>query len=277
MMNEFRPIRSTADRSPDTDIEALMQTKPFEEPPTSNEELLVLREAVASIVDDLEPRDLWIINACISEGKSLQKIADELNMTKTHVWRLRNQAFEKLKVAMSANTTIRKSIRLADTWEQSAMQWVMYIAGLGSTEDSEPLDIERMRSYITALEAVYRTDREVMVRQETFTDIAVSAINEMRFAETWDTGEMVATLCRKQHDYGHGNINRFGMYGVVVRLSDKIERLDNLKNRNTKAFHESTNDTLMDIVGYCVIALMILDDTFNLELGDYDGNTGTHE
>jgi hypothetical protein len=26
-----------------------------------------------------------------------------------------------------------------------------------------------------------------------------------------------------------------------------------------------------------VIALMILDDTFNLELGDYDGNTGTHE
>jgi hypothetical protein len=274
MMNEFRPARTTADRSPDTDMEALMQTKPFEEPPTSNEELLVLREAVASIVDDLEPRDLWIINACISEGKSLQKIADELSMTKTHVWRLRNQAFEKLKVAMSTDTTIRKAIRLADTWEQSAMQWVMYMAGMESTDR---IDIERMRSYITALEAVYRTEREIMVKQETFTDIAISAINEMRMMEIWDTGEMVATLCRKQHDYGHGNINRFGMYGVIVRLSDKIERLENLKNRNTKAANESTNDTLMDIVGYCVIALMILDDTFNLELGDYDGNTGTHE
>lgn len=274
MMNEFRPIRSTADRSPDTDIEALMQTKPFEEPPTSNEELLVLREAVASIVDDLEPRDLWIINACISEGKSLQKIADELNMTKTHVWRLRNQAFEKLKVAMSTDTTIRKAIRLADTWEQSAMQWVMYMAGMESTDR---IDIERMRSYITALEAVYRTDRDIAVKQETFTDIAITAINEMRMMEIWDTGEMVTTLCRKQHDYGHGNINRFGMYGVIVRLSDKIERLENLKNKDTKAFHESTSDTLMDIVGYCVIALMLLDDTFNLELGDYDGNTEPHE
>lgn len=273
-MNEFRPIRSTADRSPDTDIEALMQTKPFEEPPTSNEELLVLREAVASIVDDLEPRDLWIINACISEGKSLQKIADELNMTKTHVWRLRNQAFEKLKVAMSTDTTIRKAIRLADTWEQSAMQWVMYMAGMESTDR---IDIERMRSYITALEAVYRTDRDIAVKQETFTDIAITAINEMRMMEIWDTGEMVTTLCRKQHDYGHGNINRFGMYGVIVRLSDKIERLENLKNKDTKAFHESTSDTLMDIVGYCVIALMLLDDTFNLELGDYDGNTEPHE
>jgi len=274
MMNEFRPARTTADRSPDTDMEALMQTKPFEEPPTSNEELLVLREAVASIVDDLEPRDLWIINACISEGKSLQKIADELSMTKTHVWRLRNQAFEKLKVAMSTDTTIRKAIRLADTWDQSAMQWVMYLAGMS---DSERLDIERLRSSITALEAVYGAERQTTGTQNTFTNIAVTAINEMRMMEIWDTGEMVSTLCRKQHDYGHGNINRFGMYGVIVRLSDKIERLENLKNKNTKAFHESTNDTLMDIVGYCVIALMILDDTFNLELGDYDGNTGTHE
>lgn len=273
-MNEFKPVRTTADRNPDSDFEALMQAKPFEEPVTSNEELLVLREAVASIVDNLEPRDLWIINACISEGKSLQKIADELNMTKTHVWRLRNQAFEKLKVAMSTDTTIRKSIRLADTWEQSAMQWVMYIAGL---EDTQLLDIERVRSYITALEAVYRTDREIAVRQETFTDIAIAAINEMRLIEAWDTGEMVSILCRKQHDYGHGNINRFGMYGVIVRLSDKIERLENLKNKKTKAYHESTNDTLVDIVGYCVIALMLMDDTFNLELGDYDGNTGTHE
>lgn len=273
-MNEFRPVRTTADRNPDSDFEALMQTKPFEEPPTSNEELLVLREAVASIVDNLEPRDLWIINACISEGKSLQKIADELNMTKTHVWRLRNQAFEKLKVAMSTDTTIRKSIRLADTWEQSAMQWVMYLAGM---EDEERLDIDRLRSSITALEAVYGAQRQTAGTQNTFTNIAVTAINEMRLMEIWDTGDMVSTLCRKQHDYGHGNINRFGMYGVIVRLSDKIERLENLKNKDTKAFHESTNDTLMDIVGYCVIALMILDDTFNLELGDYDGNTGTHE
>ncbi len=119
-MNEFKPIRTTADRLPDNEIEALMMAKPFEEPAENNEDLMVLREAVAAIVDELDARDLWIINACISEGKSLQKIADELGMTKTHVWRLRNQAFEKLKGVMVTDTTIRKHIRMAETWEQSA-------------------------------------------------------------------------------------------------------------------------------------------------------------
>jgi hypothetical protein len=89
--------------------------------------------------------------------------------------------------------------------------------------------------------------------------------------EQWDTGEMISTLCSKQHDYGHGNINRFGLVGVVVRLSDKVERYKNLEGR--KAENESTYDTLLDIVGYSVIALMLLDETFNLNLGD---NYGTH-
>jgi hypothetical protein len=88
---------------------------------------------------------------------------------------------------------------------------------------------------------------------------------------------MIATLCRKQHDYGHGNINRFGIYGVIVRLSDKIERLDNLRSKQVKPQNESIQDTLTDIVGYCVIALMLMDETFNLNLGDDYGTSTGHE
>jgi hypothetical protein len=87
---------------------------------------------------------------------------------------------------------------------------------------------------------------------------------------------MVSTLCKKQHDYGHGNINRFGIYGVIVRLSDKIERLENL-NKIETPHNESKHDTLLDIVGYCVIALMLMDDTFNLDLGDDYGTATGHE
>lgn len=276
MTSEFRPVRATSDRLPDNDIEALMMAKPFEEPQTNNEDLLVLREAVASLVDELGERDLWIINACMSERKSLQKIADELGMTKTHVWRLRNQAFEKLKGVMMTDTTIRKHVRLADTWEQSAMQWVGYLAGIKTDQSISP-NISTMREYIYALEEVFdRGDRDVKGTQNTFEHIATMAIDGMRAREIWDTGQMVSTLCKKQHDYGHGNIKRFGLFGVIVRLSDKIERLSNL-NKVDNPHNESKNDTLLDIVGYCVIALMIMDDTFYLDLGDNYGTITGHE
>lgn len=273
MTSEFKPIRATSDRLPDNDYEALMMAKPFEEPQKSNEELLALRDAVASIVDELEPRDLWIINACISEGKSLQKIADELGITKTHVWRLRNQALDKLREVMMTDTTIRQHVRMADTWEQSATQWVMYLGGTTVAQFVLP-SVDSMRQYIDALEAAYREPAPLFGTQQSFERIAAMAIQEMRTREEWDPGYVIATLCKKQHDYGHGNINRFGIYGVIVRLSDKIERLDNLNKIDTP-HNESKQDTLLDVVGYCVIALMLMDNTFNLELGDdYGTDTG---
>ena len=91
--------------------------------------------------------------------------------------------------------------------------------------------------------------------------------------DSWMIREQITeTLIRKQHDYGHGNITTFGLKGVLVRLSDKVERLINLQSKKTKAQNESTVDTLRDIVGYCVIALMLNDETFSLELGDNYAN-----
>lgn len=260
--------RSTADRAPDSEIEALMQAKPFEEPEQSVEELLELRDAVAAIVDQLDERSLWVVNACISEGKSLQAIADELGITKTHVWRIRNQAFNQLRGVMSANTTIRKHIRLADTWEQSASQWVGY---LSESKTIDPLNPQDLFDYRDAMVDYIKLEPQHI--EHLFILVAQRTIALLRTMEIWDSGEMVSVLCSKQHDYGHGNINRFGLTGVVVRLSDKVERYANLIGR--QAQNESTTDTLIDIVGYCVIALMLLDETFQLDLGDdYGTDTG---
>lgn len=265
MMNEFRPIRSTADRAPETEIEALMITKPFEEPVESSENLLPLREAVVEHVERLLPRELWVINAIYSEGKSLQKIADELGITKTHVWRIRNQTLEKLRGEMSMDTTIRQSVKLADTWDGSATQWVIHLASNQKANGKSGFNISEIRTLVDEAVKLLPNNPSIQGVIET---IAQLTIGEMRNRESWDSGYMIETLCRKQHDYGHGNINRFGLMGVLVRMSDKVERFTNLGLTGRKAMNESTHDTLLDIVGYSVIALMLLDDTFNLQLGE---------
>lgn len=64
-------------------------------------------------------------------------------------------------------------------------------------------------------------------------------------------------LVNKQSDYGPGNISRFGLPGLVVRLNDKMERLINLAWGGKKPKNESVEDTLMDMCCYAVIGLMV--------------------
>jgi hypothetical protein len=82
-----------------------------------------------------------------------------------------------------------------------------------------------------------------------------------------DYEDLYNLLCRKQHDYGHENINNFGLIGVAVRICDKIARAENLRHRESNAVrNETVIDTYEDIIGYAVIALMLDADTFNLHL-----------
>jgi hypothetical protein len=77
-------------------------------------------------------------------------------------------------------------------------------------------------------------------------------------------GKMVELIASKQHDYGPTNITRFGVQGLLVRLHDKVARLENLsKRRDTSAKNESVFDTLNDIVGYCLIGVMLLRGQFD--------------
>jgi hypothetical protein len=77
---------------------------------------------------------------------------------------------------------------------------------------------------------------------------------------------MLDILVRKQNDYGHENINAFGLVGLAVRISDKIARYRNLDGRDNQVANESYLDTLKDMVGYAVIARMYANKTFQLPL-----------
>ena len=81
----------------------------------------------------------------------------------------------------------------------------------------------------------------------------------------WSPRGMSDLLVKKQRDYGHQNILQGGLFGVAIRLSDKIERYANLMNQDTPE-NESVYDTLADMVGYDVIAHMLIEGSFTLEL-----------
>ena len=72
--------------------------------------------------------------------------------------------------------------------------------------------------------------------------------------------DIVPFIAMKQHDYGHMNIQRFGLDGILVRLHDKLARLENLETKHydasTDALCEAKEDTIVDIIGYSIIACM---------------------
>ena len=52
--------------------------------------------------------------------------------------------------------------------------------------------------------------------------------------------------------YGPGNIEQFGSYGVLVRLSDKLARL---KHTSENFGDEATRESWLDVIGYGLIGL----------------------
>lgn len=261
-------------RRPQSEMQALMETVPGDEPVASSDEMLALREAVASAVQSLPTKYRNAILLTTYQGLSLKEAGEAMGFSDVHVMRIRNIAYDKLRDTLTMNIELRRRYEMAKTWDQSATQWVAHIAGL--SKPVKTIQFEAIRDRIDALIGItFRNEKEP--NPESFIVIAAPVIGYLRHVEMWDSAEMSRLLAAKQHDYGHKNIDRFGLQGIVVRLNDKYERLANLeftrqflKEGNTVApkVDETIFDTLQDIVGYCVIGLMVLDDTFKLELGD---------
>lgn len=97
------------------------------------------------------------------------------------------------------------------------------------------------------------------------------AASPQTFEEAVDSilTEMRETMIAKQRAYGVGNIAKFGEFGVMVRLSDKQERLHNILNKGGTATHdESLEDTWLDMANYGLIGLMVRRGIWGLPMED---------
>ena len=75
-----------------------------------------------------------------------------------------------------------------------------------------------------------------------------------------------ALLVDRQAKYGPTNITRFGLLGILIRVTDKAERLKNLISTGVVTSDESVVDTLSDVIGYYVVATMFCRGDFGLPL-----------
>lgn len=89
------------------------------------------------------------------------------------------------------------------------------------------------------------------------------------FPESDFSEQVAATLVRKQTDYGSENISRFGNNGIMVRMHDKVARLENLTNRGALPENESLFDNYLDLLGYATIGVMWAEGTFLIPLQAY--------
>lgn len=71
--------------------------------------------------------------------------------------------------------------------------------------------------------------------------------------------ELFEIFKKKQASYGPGNIAKGGERGVVLRMSDKLERLWNLvwEGNANPLQDETIEDTFLDIADYGLIALLV--------------------
>lgn len=67
---------------------------------------------------------------------------------------------------------------------------------------------------------------------------------------------IVELLVKKNHDYGNSFGNQLAKHGPIVfkiRMEDKISRLCTLLTTDAQVKDESIEDTLRDIIGYCIL------------------------
>lgn len=224
--------------------------------------------AIQEGLESLEEKDRWVLEAVYIWGRSYSEIADMMGYSsKASAHGAVKSAQAKLKEILETDHRIIRLIEgkvhmSKETWADAAWRHLRVMdrcAGGGEyTPETFSVHFKNMGK------AVKNMDDSKLV------DICWSAGCEAGRAlvdmGAWDIESLQDTLCSKQHDYGHDNINAFGVFGIAVRLSDKIARYRNLQDRPNRVAGETVLDTLTDMVGYAVLAKMLDDGTFQLEL-----------
>jgi len=84
--------------------------------------------------------------------------------------------------------------------------------------------------------------------------------------------EALELFKKKNADYGDA-FATYGTVGVMVRISDKLQRFVNINKTNVSLVNdESLRDTLLDLHNYAAMAIMLLDNDKTTNINNNSNN-----
>jgi RNA polymerase sigma factor (sigma-70 family) len=96
----YHPTVAVSLGTPESELQALMETRPGDEPDASIAERQALRTLFADAVDTLPERERYVIEALFWERLSLRDLALRMSLSKTQLSRIRDTALERLRGAL---------------------------------------------------------------------------------------------------------------------------------------------------------------------------------
>ena len=122
-----------------------------------------------------------------------------------------------------------------ETWDDAALLhtlriWNHRLSGLSTTPVEE---IRLMVDFM--IDSYFHGDNEIQ-DDSCWLDLGALALKAHPFASAVEVSRI---LSKKQKDYGPNNIARFAEKGLILRLHDKIARLENLLEKRYDASNES--------------------------------------
>lgn len=73
---------------------------------------------------------------------------------------------------------------------------------------------------------------------------------------------------RKLCDY-NATYRKFGILGIIIRMSDKMARMEHLlDNKTIRVSNESMRDTAIDLINYSAMLILLLDEQWSKRRGN---------
>jgi hypothetical protein len=255
--------------APLDNLQSLMEQAPNHEAIDSLQQIAPTREAVRRAIDTLPAFDRYVIEASHFERLSIRTIAHRIGVSSSQAHRLLTRVNERLETALLNEHVIARKVdmqtQITDPtdWRAAATEALITIEQNAAYSPIHKTFAESLDQCVPYVTYGYDTSRggvDILTVDECLLDVAITAW----LALSEDArNRMLDLLCERQAKYGPKNILKFGTRGIIIRMSDKVERIAN----NSGDFaDDSVEDAYMDLVGYAALHWMCANDIFELPL-----------
>ena len=129
--------------------------------------------------------------------------------------------------------------------------------------------IDSIRSVRDIIKPSPKINTRLMKVEQTLRNLGQRPVLNSNIQQFMDiTTNMVKTYAAKNHDYGNSfdnSLDKFGLIASIVRMGDKMNRLETLVTKKAQVKDESIKDTLLDLANYSIMTVMWLNKNNNDE------------